>query len=225
MDKLVIFGTSKYTDLAEHYFETYTDYKICGYTVNSSYLTDLQYNGKPVVAFEEVQAHFPPEEYSIFIALGAHRVNETRKKLYYECKEKGYRFASFIHPKALIDPTAVIGEHCIIMENVVVHAFCEIGKNSIFFPHSAITHHSCVGAHSFVSSGVIIGGCSKVGERAFIGMSTVINSYGNIGDGCFLASGSVVAEKLKEQIFLGRDGTKMAINEKSIVLLNHLLKG
>lgn len=225
MDKLVIFGVSKYTDLAEHYFEMYTDYKVYGYTVNSSYLTDSEYNGKPVVAFEELEAHFPPEEYSIFIALGADRVNETRKRLYFECKEKGYRFASFIHPKALVDPTASIGEHCIIMENVVVHAFCEIGENSIFFPSSAITHHSHIGAHSFVSSGVIVGGCSKVGERAFIGMSTVINSYGIIGDQCFLASGSVVAEKLADNFFLGRDGKKIAINEKSIVLLNHLLKG
>lgn len=225
MGELVIFGTSKYTDLAEHYFETYTDYNVCGYTVNSNYLTDSQYNGKPVIAFEELETYFPPKEYSIFIALGADRVNATRKRLYFECKKRGYHFASFIHPKALIDPTATIGEHCIVMENVVVHAFCEIGENSIFFPSSAITHHSCIGAHSFVSSGVVVGGCSKVGERAFIGMSTVINSYGHIGDGCFLASGSVVSEKLADNFFLGRDGTKIAVNEKSIILLNHLLKG
>lgn len=225
MDKLVIFGTSKYTDLAEHYFETYTDYTVCGYTVNHDYLSNQLYNGKSVVAFEELETYFPPEEYMIFLAIGAHHINEARKRIFFECKERGYRLVSFIHPNALIDPTAKIGEHCIIMENVVVQAFCEIGENSIFFPSSAITHHSHIGAHSFVSSGVIVGGCSTVGERAFIGMSTLINSYGHIGSTCFLSSGCVVTEQLDDNCFLNRDGSKMKINDRSIALLSHLLKG
>ena len=224
MNNVIIFGTSKYTDLVEHYFETYTDYKVCGYTVNANYLKETTYNGKPVVAFENLENQFSPEEYLIFIALGPDQINSTRKKLYMECKERGYHFASFIHPKALIDPSAKIGEHCIIMENVVIHAFCEVGENSIYFPSSAITHHSYIGPHSFVSSGVIVGGCSKVGERAFIGMSTVINSYGDVGDGCFIASGTIVAEKIGDNHFVGRDGKKLAINERTSVLLNHLMK-
>ena len=225
MNKVVIFGTSKYTDLVEHYFDAYTEYEVCGYTVDPPYLTEDTHKEKPVVAFDKLEAFFPPEEYLLFIAVGVKRLNTIRKRLYLQSKERGYHFASFIHPHALIDSSAKIGEHCIIMENVVVHAFCEIGAHSIFFPSSAITHHTSVGAHSFVSSGVVVGGCSEIGERAFVGLSTVIHGRTHIGEGCLISSGSVITRDLEDNYFLGRDGRHLAINDRSIILLNHLLEG
>lgn len=223
MNKVVIFGISKYTDLVEHYFDTFTDYKVCGYTVNEAYLTQPERNGKPVVAFEKLETFFPPEEYLLFIALGSNSVNTKRKHFYLQGKQCGYHFASFIHPRALIDPSAKIGEHCIIMENVVIQAFCEIGENTICFPSAAITHHTSLGAHSFVASGSVVGGCSKIGERAFIGISAVVNDRADIGDGCFIASGSVVTKKIEDNSFVGRDSKIMKINERSIGLLDRLM--
>lgn len=225
MNQVVIFGTSKYTDLVEHYFDTFTDLKVCGYTVDAAYLTRNTHKGKPVVPFDRLEDYFPPKEFLLFIALGIRNFNTIRKNIYLQSKERGYHFASFIHPRALIDPSAKIGEHCIIMENVVIHAFCEIGANSIFFPSSAITHHTSIGMHSFVSSGVIIGGCSKIGERTFVGLSTIVHGYTHIGEGCLISSGSVITRDLADNYFVGRDGRQLIINDKSVVLLNHLLEG
>lgn len=223
MNKVVIFGLSQYTDLVEHYFDNFTDYKVCGYTVNAKYLTQSESNGKPVVAYEELETYFPPEKYLLFIALGSNSVNTKRKSLYLQGKQRGYQFASFIHPRALVDPSAKIGEHCIIMENVVISTFCEIGEDTICFPSATITHHTSVGAHSFISSGFVVGGCSRIGERAFLGLSSVVNSRGDIGEGCFISSGTVVTQKIEDNSFVGRDGKIMKINEKNIGLLDHLM--
>lgn len=225
MKDLIIFGTSKYTDLVEHYFCHYADYKVCGYTMTSDFIHEPEYHGKPVVPFEEVEKYYSPERYELFVAVGSNQINESRKRLYLESKARGYQMASFIHPKALVDPSAKIGEHCMIMENVVIHAFCEIGEDSIFFPSSAITHETKIGAHAFVSSGVIAGGCSSVGEEAFLGISSIINNHRTVGDRCFVAAGAVVTANLENDTFLNRNGRVEKIDTRKRHLLSYLLKG
>jgi len=224
MKNLIIFGTSKYTDLVEHYFHQYTDYRVCGYTMTNDFIHEREYHGKPIVPYENLEKYYPSEEYEMFVAVGSNRINEARKNLYFDCKARGYRLASFIHPKAIIDPSASIGEHCIIMENVVIHAFCEIGEDSIYFPSSAITHETRVGAHSYVSSGVVVGGCTTIGDENFIGISSIINDNKIVGSRCFISAGAVVATNLNDDTFLARDGKMEKIDERRKALFTYLMK-
>lgn len=175
--------------------------------------------------FERLEEYYPPEKCELFVAVGSNRINEARKKLYLESKARGYRMASFIHPKALIDPSAKIGEHCVIMENVVIHAFCEIGEDSIYFPSSAITHETRVGAHAFVSSGAMIGGCSTIGEETFIGISAIINGYRTVGKRCFISAGAIVTDRLEDDTFLARSGKTEKMDARKRTLFSYLLKG
>lgn len=220
---LLIFGTSRYTQLVEHYFHTYTDYRVCGYTVNREYLNSDMYNKRPLVPFEEVEAHFPQEQVEVFIAVGLADINRARKKLFLQFEEKGYRFASFIHPQAMVDPTAILGRHCIIMENVVIQAYCEVGDNLIFFPSSSLTHHSIIGSHAFVASGAQVGGCTTIGEETFLGLGSIIKGYSKIGSQCFLSAGCVISKDVPDATACMRDGRWQTLSATSRNILAKML--
>jgi sugar O-acyltransferase (sialic acid O-acetyltransferase NeuD family) len=222
-NKLIIFGTSKYADLIEHYFTTYTDYRVHGYTVNEAYLKEASYNGKPVVAFEEVERHFPPEEYGAFIAVGLTDINRVRKNLFLEFEAKGYDFPTFIHPRAMVDPTAKVGRHCIVMEGVVIQAFCEVGDNIIFFPSCALTHHSVMESHSFMSTGVFVGGLSHIGEESFLGLGTIVNSSLTVGRSSFVSAGSVISEDVPDNTMFLRNGKAEKLTPVSRKILSKII--
>lgn len=220
---LLIFGTSKYTQLVEHYFHTYTDYRVCGYTVNRKYLQSDTYNQKPLVPFEEVEIHFPKEQVTVFIAVGLTDINRARRNLFLQFEERGYRFASFIHPQAMVDPTVTLGRHCIIMENVVIQAYCDVGDDLIFFPSSSLTHHATIGSHAFVASGVQVGGCTTIGEETFLGLGTIIKDFSQIGSQCFLASGCVISKDVPDATACMRDGRSLSLSGASRNVLAKML--
>jgi hypothetical protein len=71
MRKLVIFGTGEIAQLAHYYFENDSDYDVVAFTVDEAYLTDREFCGLPVVAFENVADRYPPADHALFVALSA----------------------------------------------------------------------------------------------------------------------------------------------------------
>ncbi len=53
MKKLVIFGTRQIAEVCGFYFEHDSHYQVVAYTADGAFLTDEQFQGRPVVAFEE----------------------------------------------------------------------------------------------------------------------------------------------------------------------------
>src|SRR5450756_1811317 len=99
---LVIFGAGDIAQLAHFYFSTDSKYEIVAFTVDSVYLTVNTFCGLPVVAFEEITAHYSPDKYELFIALSYSKLNAIRKEKYLVAKEMGYRLASFIISRATV---------------------------------------------------------------------------------------------------------------------------
>ncbi|HEY0075462.1 MAG TPA: UDP-3-O-(3-hydroxymyristoyl)glucosamine N-acyltransferase [Abditibacteriaceae bacterium] len=81
-----------------------------------------------------------------------------------------------VHPTAVIDPTAIIGDNVTIREfcyigrharigagtviypHVTVGDGAQIGENCVVFPSVVIGHHVCIGARVRIHSGTILGG-------------------------------------------------------------------
>ena len=110
MQKIILWGTGPITQVAYYYLTTDSDFEICGFCVDRKYLTDNQFNGKPVVAFEDIEKKFPPEEYAMAIIMGYKNTNKIREERYLEAKRRGYKFISYISSKSSID-TKDIGEN------------------------------------------------------------------------------------------------------------------
>lgn len=120
----------------------------------------------------------------------------TRRAIYDQLKEGRYCLTSLIDPTAILSPTAVIGEGCIIAPFSAVSSDVVLGENVLIQSYIRVGHDIRIGSHSVVSSNCAIGGGAKIGEEVFLGMGAAVREELKIGDGAVLAMGGVLFKDL-----------------------------
>jgi len=102
------------------------------------------------------------------------------------------RFATIIHPSAVISPDARIGYDTTIMPNVVITCGARIGNHCIILPNTSILHDSKIGDYSCVGSNVSISARVNIASASYIGSGTKIKGDIRIGEGALVGLGSNV---------------------------------
>ncbi len=98
--------------------------------MDEAYLNEPTFHGLPVVAFHEVETHFPPAEYSMFVAVGHQKVNTQRSAKMAEAEAKGYRLVSYLSSRADVPPDLKLGPNTMVIERVTVYPFVAIGRGA-----------------------------------------------------------------------------------------------
>lgn len=197
MKKVVLFGLGQFADMMYSYLHAQAGYQICAFTVDRQYLLpSMQYNGLPVVAFEELREHYPPEEYGLFLCLGHTDMNRARRDKFREAKKMGYRILSYTHPTATV-LTEDFGEGNIILENATIGAFCTIGKGNVFWPCSHIAHHTSIGDFNFFTISVAVAGNIHIHNNCFFGNNCTIKNGIDIADYTLVGAGCYVSKSTK----------------------------
>ncbi|MFM9160407.1 MAG: hypothetical protein ACKOPK_21460, partial [Dolichospermum sp.] len=130
MDKVVIFGNSFFAETIYFYLQHDSDYQLIAFTVDESHITSESFHDLPVVAYENLEKYYPPSEYKLFIPLGYERLNKLRTEKYYDAKNRGYNFISYISSRSHYHHISV-GENCLILENSIIEPQVTIGDNCI----------------------------------------------------------------------------------------------
>lgn len=115
----------------------------------------------------------------------------------FETFQKTINFATFIHPSAHIDSTAVLGKGvivlpgCIFDKNVVV-------KNNVFLNVGCIiSHDTMIGSNTFFAPAVSTAGFVNVGCRSFLGINTTVINNINMCNDVQTGGGSVVVTDIE----------------------------
>lgn len=87
-------------------------------------------------------------------------------------------FAAFIHPSAVIDPTARLGDGVWIGANAFVGSETVIGARVRIYPNATIYDRVQIGEGSIIHSGVCLREGTTLGQRVIIHNNTVIGSDG-----------------------------------------------
>jgi len=191
-----MFGTGKIAECASYYFERDGEYQIVAFCCDRSFLDGSTFAGRPVVAFEDIDHLFPPEEYELFIALGYHQVNQLRRKKFLEGLAKGYALASYSSPQVQGDFT--IGANSLVLDNVSIQPKAQIGNNVFIWGGAMIGHHAVVQDHCWVTGSANIGGLTSIGESTFLGLNSTIGQSVTIGERCLLGANTLVTKCLAE---------------------------
>ena len=200
--KLIIFGAGQIAELAYHYFSSDSEYSIQAFSVDKEYIESNDFFGLPVIAFEEIQTSFPPEDYEMFIALSYSEVNSIRKKKYFAAKAKGYKLASYISSRATILNDMSIGDNCFILENNTIQPFVSIGNNVTLWSGNHIGHHSAICDHVFIASHVVVSGGVHIGSQSFLGVNATLINNISIGDGCVIGAGALVNSNVESHLVI-----------------------
>lgn len=202
--KLVIFGAGDIAELAHFYFSTDSDLEVVAFTVDARYLKEDSFCGLPLIPFENIVDRYPPDDFSLFIALSYSKLNAVRKEKYLSAKALGYDLPSYVSSKATILNSNDIGDNCFILENNTVQPFVRIGSNVTLWSGNHIGHHSTIKDHSFIASHVVISGGVEIGEQCFIGVNATLRDHISVGDRCVIgASVLLLCSAESDGVYMG----------------------
>ena len=207
MIDVVLFGTGLAAQTVAFHLARHGGYRILGHTVDAAWRrTDTQ-DGLPVVDWETLEQHFPPDRVQLFGPFSYARMNTLRRDRYLEGKARGYRFASFIHPSSHVFAEH-IGENCLVLEACAIQPFTRIGDNVIVWCLTAVGHHVVLEDHCFLSGHIAIGGGTRIGAESYLSAQVSVGHGLSIGRGCALLNGAMVSRSLPDHsVVTGPGGT------------------
>lgn len=223
MAEVVIFGTGKTAEVVHHRLARESDHRVVGFTVDAPYLAEREKDGLPVVAFDEVEARFPPSRHAMMVAIGYHDLNRARAGRCAAAKAKGYRLLAHVGGDArAVDPGAV-GENCFVMDARSLQPGVRIGADCFVFDGARLGHHTRVGDHCWIASGAAVGGASTIGDFCFLGLNATVGHEVRIGELCFLGAGALVTKSAAPRsVFVARDTDLFRLDSEQFLRLTKL---
>jgi UDP-3-O-[3-hydroxymyristoyl] glucosamine N-acyltransferase len=205
--------------MAYFYFNRDSPFKVEAFAVDKVYEDKTEFQGLPVVNFDNVEFSFSPKEFLFFIALGPGKINQHRSLKFHEAKKKGYDFASYISPSSSCESS--LGKNCFVADMAVINPFVEIGDNNFFWESCVVSNNSTIQDNCYLSPNSYVGTFCTVGNNTLLGASATLKSnvhvgmFSLIGAGCYITKdterNSVYGRRESE--FLGCISDKVDLNQ------------
>lgn len=204
MAKVVIFGVGQNAEVAFTYLTHDSEHEIVAFTLDAEYINSERHFDLPVIPFDSITEHYPPAEYKMFVPISFTQVNQLRAKKYYEAKQKGYQFISYISSNIQSWPDLSVGENCFILEQNVIQPFVEIGNNVVIWSANHIGHHSIIKDHCFIASHVVISGSVRIEPYCFLGVNATVRDNIIIARENVIGAGALILNDTKEkEVYMG----------------------
>ncbi len=109
-----------------------------------------------------------------------------------QARRQGLRFATLVHPSAVVSPTASLEEGAIVGAGSVIAAAARIGPYTIVNRGCLVGHHATIAECATLGPGCNVGGLAAIGAGALLGMGAIVLDRIHVGEGATIAAGSLV---------------------------------
>jgi sugar O-acyltransferase (sialic acid O-acetyltransferase NeuD family) len=194
MSDVVLFGCGRGAEVAYRHLSKDSPHRVCGFAVDAQHKRQDSLRGLPVVAFEEVEKHFPPDRYRMFILLGFQEMNRLRAEKYAAAKRRGYQFINYVASGLFAVEDLQIGDNCFILDKQSINLDVRIGSNVVMWSGNHIGDLSVVEDNVWISSHATLSGNVTVGAGSFIGIGATISNHVRIGEGCYIGANALITK-------------------------------
>lgn len=155
--------------------------------------------GKGVPHIGSIVDYVPQSGDALLLAVGA---PETKRRIVELLRTRGARFATLIHP------TAIIGSNCCHEEGVIIcplamnTANTRMGAFSTLLSFSGLGHDASLGSYSTVSSHVDVMGHASIGDGVFIGSGARVMPNKSVANGARIGANVVVQRNVRANVTL-----------------------
>jgi len=224
---LIIYGDSSYAEMIAHYFQTDSEYQVVAFCVDKDYKTREAIDTLPVIALEDIEAHFSTENHYIFAAIGYKSVR-THKVLFEKIANLSFPVASYISSKAIVDISCKIAINCLILPGVILEPNTIIEENCFINSGAIVCHDTHIKAHSILAAGSLIGGHVSIGESSLIGFNATVAELLHVESETLLGAGSLLLQNTqKHTMYVGTPAKAVRKHTDTGIVLssNNLNKG
>lgn len=148
--------------------------------------------GAAVLGGDEVLDSLASTRYRLVNGLGANPSTFARAALHQRLAQRGYSFATVVHPSAVVGRATELGEGSQIMARAVVQCGGRIGRNVVVNTAASLDHDVVIGDDAFIAPGAVLCGAVELGRGAFVGAGAVLLPGVRIGADAVIAAGAVV---------------------------------
>jgi sugar O-acyltransferase (sialic acid O-acetyltransferase NeuD family) len=163
-----------------------------GYVDDDSARWGEEYVGVSVIGGIDRIAELPD---ALVVVCPGHPGNFTSKrKLVERLQLPAERYATLIHPTAVVPLSCSVGAGTVILAGVVCTVDVEIGDHVGVMPQVVLTHDDRVDDFVIITAGVRLAGTVHVREGAYLGSGAVVRERLTIGEGALVGMGAVVTK-------------------------------
>jgi sugar O-acyltransferase (sialic acid O-acetyltransferase NeuD family) len=106
------------------------------------------------------------------------------------------RFATIIHPSALVSRHVRLGYGTVVMHNTVITGTCDIGNHVLVHYNASIAHDSIVEDFVTMAPGAIVSGSVRLCQGAYLGAGSTIMNGLKVSAGALVGIGAVVVTEV-----------------------------
>jgi sugar O-acyltransferase (sialic acid O-acetyltransferase NeuD family) len=223
VSNIVIFGAGKIADEAYFYLTNDSPHEVVAFAVDREHLSGDEKLGLPVIAFEDVERHYPPNEYKMFIAVGYQDLNKFRARKYEEAKSMGYELISYVSSRAANVGAVEIGDNCLVLEFVTIQPCSRIGNNVFLWSGNHVGHHARVEDHCYIAGNVVISGNTTIQPYCFVGVSATLGHEITIGRESLIGAGSLITKNVEPgSVYITPDTEKYRLDSARFLRLTKM---
>ena len=146
-------------------------------------------------------ASYRPKESDLFLcAIGDPR---NKQKFCELVSGQGGRFATLVHPSAVVGRNVALGPGVIIAPHALLTSDINVGECSYVGPQCGCSHDNNIGKWCQISGGSSVTGGVTIEDLCFVGVNSAILPNVKIGRGAYIGAGSIVLRNVKsgEKVF------------------------
>ena len=106
------------------------------------------------------------------------------------------RFASLIHPTAVISDTAIVEPGAVIDSNVTLSGAVSVGHDVFLCGNTFLGHECIIGNHCVLSVGNFLASDVRVGNCCYLGVGVMARHQIEIGDNCLIGMGTKIVKSV-----------------------------
>jgi sugar O-acyltransferase (sialic acid O-acetyltransferase NeuD family) len=161
--------------------------------------SDAEVLGVPVLGNSSLLAQLRADGIErAVLGIGSVQNHRARAKLYDRLITAGFKIPNLIHPRAMVEPSVVMGVGNQIFAGAMVGSAAKLGDNTIINSGTIVSHDCVIASHTHLSPGAILAGGVEVGENTLVGMGVTIYLGIRIGSNVVIANGSHIMKDIPD---------------------------
>jgi len=198
--QIIIYGAGGHAKAVMEMVQAIGAFRIAGIIDDNPALTGTSVLGIPVLGARDIL----PQLLGQGIHLAANGVGGIvdigiRIRIFELLADHGFSFPVLRHPRATVEPSAMIYDGAQIFANAYVGSDAILHERCMVNTGAVVSHDCEIGAYTHIAPGALLAGHVHVGERALVGMGVTTIIGLKIGNGARIGNGAVLLADVPER--------------------------